>query len=112
MVSARSSTLTVVTGVDDPRRSRLHVVFLAGDHALLAIAEAGDRSPWPLGIPRLKLLPDAPSAMRAGIAGLSFSIAPHQARYVPLAERPAEDIALREIIAMPANNFILIFDNA
>ncbi len=34
-----------------------------------------------------RLLPDRPSAMRSGIAGLSFSMAPHQARYVPLAER-------------------------
>ncbi|HEX5473753.1 MAG TPA: DNA polymerase I [Vicinamibacterales bacterium] len=33
----------------------------------------------------LRVLPDAPSAMRAGIVGLSFSTAPHEARYVPLA---------------------------
>ena len=32
----------------------------------------------------LRVLPDAPSAMRAAIVGLSFSTTPHQARYVPL----------------------------
>jgi DNA polymerase-1 len=34
-----------------------------------------------------RVLPDAPAAMRSGIAGLSFSLAPRQARYVPLTER-------------------------
>ena len=33
----------------------------------------------------LRVLPDAPSAMRASIVGLSFSTAPRHARYVPLA---------------------------
>ncbi|HET7617047.1 MAG TPA: DNA polymerase I [Vicinamibacterales bacterium] len=33
----------------------------------------------------LRVLPDAPSAMRASIVGLSISTAPHQARYVPFA---------------------------
>ena len=46
---------------EDPRLPRLHVCFLAGDHALLALADPRDSSPWPLGIPRLKLLPEAPS---------------------------------------------------
>src|SRR3954470_21486589 len=32
----------------------------------------------------LRVLPDAPAAMRAGIVGISFSTAPHHARYVPL----------------------------
>jgi 23S rRNA (cytidine2498-2'-O)-methyltransferase len=43
------------------RLPRLHVCFIDGDHALLAIADPRDSAPWPLGIPRLKLLPDAPS---------------------------------------------------
>jgi DNA polymerase-1 len=34
----------------------------------------------------LRVIPDAPAAMRAGIVGLAFSIAPRQARYVPLTE--------------------------
>jgi len=44
-----------------PRLPRLHLCFLDGDHLLLAVADPGDSAPWPLGIPRLKLLPDAPS---------------------------------------------------
>jgi DNA polymerase-1 len=35
----------------------------------------------------LRVLPDAPSAMRSGIAGLAFSIRNRHARYVPLAVR-------------------------
>ena len=46
---------------DNPNLPRLHVCFLAGDHALLALADPRDSAPWPLGIPRLKLLPEAPS---------------------------------------------------
>src|SRR6185503_15901748 len=34
-----------------------------------------------------RVLPDAPSSMLAGIAGLAFATAPRQARYVPLAAR-------------------------
>ena len=40
----------------------------------------------------LRVLPDAPSAMRAQIVGLSFSVAPHQARYVPIASGQAEGL--------------------
>ncbi len=36
-----------------------------------------------------RVLPDEPSAMRAGIAGLAFSTGPRHARYVPLTERSA-----------------------
>ena len=48
---------------------------------------------WPTELKRpaasaCACLPDSPSAMRAGIVGLSFSTAPRQARYVPL-PRPA-----------------------
>ena len=35
----------------------------------------------------VRVLPDAPSSMLAGIAGLAFSTGPRQARYVPLAAR-------------------------
>jgi DNA polymerase I len=34
----------------------------------------------------LRVLPDAPSAMRAGIVGISFSVAPRTSRYVPMGE--------------------------
>ena len=50
-----------LTAADDPRRERLHVAFLAGDHAALASSHPRDSSPWPLGIPRLRMHPDAPS---------------------------------------------------
>lgn len=46
---------------DDPGRPRLHVVFLNGHHAMLARSDTRDASPWPLGIPRLRTHPDAPS---------------------------------------------------
>jgi len=51
----------VLSAQDDTRLPRLHVVFVQGDHAFLARSQLRDASPWPLGIPRLKLLPDAPS---------------------------------------------------
>ncbi|MBS0213311.1 MAG: 23S rRNA (cytidine(2498)-2'-O)-methyltransferase RlmM [Proteobacteria bacterium] len=44
-----------------PKLRRLHVCFLAGNHALLAVADPADASPWALGIPRLRMLADAPS---------------------------------------------------
>ena len=46
---------------DDARLPRLHVCLLAGDHLLLAQGEAKDSSPWPMGVPRLRMLHDAPS---------------------------------------------------
>ena len=46
---------------DSSRLPRLHVCFVDGDHAFLAVGDPRDSAPWPLGIPRLKLLPDAPS---------------------------------------------------
>ncbi|MCC4598804.1 23S rRNA (cytidine(2498)-2'-O)-methyltransferase RlmM [Xanthomonas melonis] len=51
----------LLTATPQSRLPRLHVCFLDGDHALLAVADASDSAPWPLGIPRLKLLPEAPS---------------------------------------------------
>ncbi len=38
-----------------------------------------------------RVLPDTPSAMRAGIVGLAFSTGPRQARYVPLTVRRTDD---------------------
>jgi DNA polymerase-1 len=40
----------------------------------------------------LRVLPDHPAAMRASIVGVSFSTAPRQARYVPLAARTSHDL--------------------
>ena len=46
---------------DDETQSRLHVCFVAGDHAFLARSDPRDSAPWPLGIPRLRMHADAPS---------------------------------------------------
>ncbi|KRG84252.1 23S rRNA methyltransferase [Stenotrophomonas daejeonensis] len=51
----------LLTDKDNSKFPRLHVVFVDGIHAFLATADTRDSAPWPLGIPRLKLLPDAPS---------------------------------------------------
>lgn len=45
----------------DVKRPRLHVVFVDGTHAFVCMAAPADSAPWPLGIARLKLLPEAPS---------------------------------------------------
>ena len=42
-------------------RPRLHVCFLSGSEAVLALSEADTSAPWPQGIPRLRLHRDAPS---------------------------------------------------
>ena len=46
---------------DDLRLPRLHVCFVEGDHAFLAIGDPADSAPWPLGIPRLRMHAEAPS---------------------------------------------------
>jgi 23S rRNA (cytidine2498-2'-O)-methyltransferase len=46
---------------DDASLPRLHMCFVDGDHAFVASGDPADSAPWPLGIPRLRLLPDAPS---------------------------------------------------
>jgi 23S rRNA (cytidine2498-2'-O)-methyltransferase len=50
-----------LTAQDNDRLPRLHVCFVDGDHAFLAVGDPRDSAPWPMGIPRLKLLADAPS---------------------------------------------------
>ncbi len=51
----------LITAQDNPRLPRLHVCFVDGDHAFLATSAPDDSAPWPMGIPRLKLLAEAPS---------------------------------------------------
>lgn len=46
---------------DDERLPRLHVCFVAGDHAFLAAGDPRDSAPWPMGVPRLRMHADAPS---------------------------------------------------
>ena len=51
----------LLTAQDDDRLPRLHVCFIAGDHAFLAAGDPHDSAPWPMGVPRLKMHADAPS---------------------------------------------------
>lgn len=51
----------MLTAQDNPRLPRLHVCIVEGNHALLACGDPTDSSPWPLGIPRLRMHADAPS---------------------------------------------------
>ncbi|PJK04359.1 23S rRNA (cytidine(2498)-2'-O)-methyltransferase RlmM [Lysobacteraceae bacterium NML71-0210] len=51
----------LLTANPNPHLPRLHIAVLASDHLLLAHARPQDSAPWPLGIPRLKMHPDAPS---------------------------------------------------
>jgi len=51
----------LLTDKDNSKLPRLHIVFVDGTHAFVTVADTRDSAPWPLGIPRLKLLPDAPS---------------------------------------------------
>ncbi len=51
----------LLTPRDNTHLPRLHVAFVDGDHAFLAQTDPADSAPWPLGIPRLKVHPDAPS---------------------------------------------------
>jgi len=51
----------LLTDKPQTKLPRLHVVFVDGTHAFVGIADSRDSAPWALGIPRLKLLPEAPS---------------------------------------------------
>lgn len=46
---------------DDPAAPRLHVFFLGSGAAYLGLSDPANSSPWPLGIPRLKMPRGAPS---------------------------------------------------
>jgi 23S rRNA (cytidine2498-2'-O)-methyltransferase len=46
---------------DDPRLPRLHIFFTDHSSAWLGISDLNNSSPWPMGIPRLKSVPGAPS---------------------------------------------------
>lgn len=51
----------LLTAQDNTRLPRLHICFVDGDHAFLAISDPRDSAPWPMGVPRLKMHADAPS---------------------------------------------------
>jgi 23S rRNA (cytidine2498-2'-O)-methyltransferase len=50
-----------LTPRDAPARPCLHVLLTGGDSAHVGFSHAWDRSPWPMGIPRLRANPQAPS---------------------------------------------------
>ncbi len=51
----------LLTDKPNAKLPRLHITFVDGTHAFVSVADTRDAAPWPLGIPRLKLLPEAPS---------------------------------------------------
>ncbi|MGF1525368.1 MAG: 23S rRNA (cytidine(2498)-2'-O)-methyltransferase RlmM, partial [Candidatus Competibacterales bacterium] len=59
---------------DDPALPRLHLCFIAPTMAFPALGFVGRSSPWPMGIPRLKQHPQAPSrsALKLEEALLTF----------------------------------------
>ena len=63
-----------LTHIDSPGRPRLHVLLESGDRAHLAVADPADSSDWPMGIPRLRMHPQAPSrsALKLEEAILTF----------------------------------------
>lgn len=50
-----------LTPQDSAARARLHVLLVSGDHAIVAMADPSDSTADPLGIPRLRMNPQAPS---------------------------------------------------
>jgi 23S rRNA (cytidine2498-2'-O)-methyltransferase len=82
----------VLTTQDDTRLPRLHVCFVAGDHAFLAEGDPHDSAPWPMGIPRLKLHTEAPSrsALKLEEALLTLLTADERARLLREGMRAAD----------------------
>jgi 23S rRNA (cytidine2498-2'-O)-methyltransferase len=74
----------LLTERDDPRLPRLHVFLLAGNHLLLAAGDRDDAAPWPLGVPRLRQLSEAPSrsALKLEEAMLALMTADERERLV------------------------------
>jgi 23S rRNA (cytidine2498-2'-O)-methyltransferase len=68
------------------------VFFVAGDHAFLCMSDPSDSAPWPLGVPRLKLLADAPSrsALKLDEALLTLLDADERARLLHPGMRAAD----------------------
>ncbi len=50
-----------VVVADEGARERLHVLFVGGTAAYVGVSRLGASSPWPMGIPRLRMPPGAPS---------------------------------------------------
>ena len=65
---------------EDPHAPRLHVGLLAGDHLLLARSDPAASAPWPMGVPRLRLHPDAPSRSALKLEEALLTLLDEQAR--------------------------------
>ena len=94
----RSLVMEYAPTADTVTRDYALVDTADGLRALAAELRTADRF-------ALRVLPDAPSAMLAGIVGISFSSAAHRARYVPLATDaavPADLFGQPEITAASA----------
>jgi 23S rRNA (cytidine2498-2'-O)-methyltransferase len=51
----------LLTDKPNEKLPQLHVIFISNNHLFLASSNADDRSPWPMGIPRLRQDSRAPS---------------------------------------------------
>ncbi|MBL8262419.1 MAG: 23S rRNA (cytidine(2498)-2'-O)-methyltransferase RlmM [Xanthomonadaceae bacterium] len=82
----------LLSAQDNARLPALHVCFVAGDHALLAIGDPRDGSPWPMGVPRLKMHADAPSrsALKLEEAILTLLTADERAKLLREGMRAAD----------------------
>lgn len=82
----------LLTAQDNDRLPRLHVCFVAGDHAFLATSDPHDSAPWPMGVPRLKMHADAPSrsALKLEEALLTLLTADERARLLREGMRAAD----------------------
>ncbi|MDQ3206894.1 MAG: 23S rRNA (cytidine(2498)-2'-O)-methyltransferase RlmM [Pseudomonadota bacterium] len=82
---------------EDPTRPRLHVIFLSGHHAVIATAHTRDSSPWPLGIPRLRMHADAPSRSALKLEEALFTLLDDEER----ARMLREDMRAADLGAAP-----------
>lgn len=82
----------LLTDKPNPRCPRLHVTFVDGTHAFVSLADTRDSAPWPLGIPRLKLLPEAPSrsALKLEEALMTLLLPDERERLVKAGMRAAD----------------------
>ena len=64
----------------DLQRPRLHLLFSGTSRAFAGTSRAGTGSPWPMGIPRLKMPRSAPSRSALKLAEAFITFIPEEAR--------------------------------